>query len=41
MSKEMQLALANEMVLMLWEKDLITDEERDEIMRKNKLKILS
>ena len=40
MSKEMQLAVANEMVLMLWEKDLISTEERDEIMRKNELKIL-
>ena len=40
MSKEMQLAVANEMVLMLWEKDLISTEERDEILRKNELKIL-
>lgn len=39
MSKEMQLALANEMVLILWEKDLISTEEKDEILRKNKLKI--
>lgn len=40
MSKEMQLALANEMVLILWEKDLISTEEKDEILRKNKLRIL-
>lgn len=40
MSKEMQLAVANEMVLMLWEKDLISTEEKDEILRKNELKIL-
>lgn len=40
MSKEMQLALANELVLILWEKDLISTEEKDEILRKNKVKIL-
>lgn len=40
MSKEIQLALANELVLILWEKDLITTAEKDEIIRKNKLKIL-
>ena len=40
MSKEIQLAIANQMVLILWEKDLISTKEKDEIIRKNKLKIL-
>jgi len=40
MSKEIQLAIANEMVLILWEKDLISTKEKDEIIRKNELKIL-
>ena len=41
MSKEIQLAIANQMVLILWEKDLISTKEKDEIIRKNELKILS
>ena len=40
MNKEIQLAIANEMVLILWEKDLISTKEKDEIIRKNELKIL-
>ena len=40
MSKEIQLAIANQMVLILWEKDLISTKEKDEIIRKNELKIL-
>jgi hypothetical protein len=38
MSKEIQLAVANQMVLILWEKDLISTKEKDEIIRKNELK---
>ena len=38
MSKEIQLAIANQMVLILWEKDLISTKEKDEIIRKNELK---
>lgn len=40
MIKEIQLAIANQMVLILWEKDLISTKEKDEIIRKNELKIL-
>lgn len=40
-SKEIRYAMADEIVMMLWTKDLINTEERDEIMRKNKVSFLS
>lgn len=40
-SKEIRCAMADAIVMMLWTKDLIDTEERDEIMRKNKVSFLS
>ena len=36
MSNELRLALANEITLRLWEKGLLSDEEKDKILLKNK-----
>jgi hypothetical protein len=41
MSKEIKLAVANEIVYKLWAKGLISDKEKDIIIEKNKQKILS
>ncbi len=40
-SKEIRCAMADAIVMMLWTKDLINTEERDEIIRKNKVSFLS
>lgn len=40
-SKEIQCAVADAIVMLLWMKDLLTTEQRDEIINKNKLSFLS
>lgn len=41
MSNELRLALANEITLRMWEKGLLTDDEKDKILLKNKETFLS
>lgn len=40
-SKEIRCAVADAIVMFLWMKDLLTTEQRDEIIDKNKLSFLS
>ncbi len=40
-NNQTRCALADAIVIALWVKDLITTEEKDEIMRKNKLAFVS
>ena len=40
-SKEIRCAVADAIVMLLWMKDLLTTEQRDEIINKNKLSFLS
>lgn len=40
-NNEMRCAMADAIVMTLWMKDLLTTEERDEIMSKNKASFLS
>ncbi len=40
-NKELLLAVADAIVMNLWMKDLITTEEKDKILAKNKVSILS
>ena len=41
MSNELRLALANEITLRMWEKGLLTDDEKEKILLKNKETFLS